>query len=126
MAERTENYGLALPGHDEERAWEALNKNWRAVDEVLAEKSEVIFGSYTGSDVYPRTIHLGFRPKAVLQLTYNGYSNAGGTVHGGLFAPDHPLRDTRQVYASITEEGFLLENEYTNSSGRSFYFLAFR
>ena len=74
MAERTENYGLALWGAADEMERGMVNGNWEAVDGALGALT-VVAGTYQGT-TNPNTgkplsqnIELGFRPRAVLAMT---------------------------------------------------------
>ena len=101
-----------------------------ALSGVLAQKCEIFLGSYvgTGAKDEPRFINLGFTPKAVLLFNDNGETVNSNSLYsyGGLFFADHPLR---QIAASITENGFLVQNgnsSYTDQQGTVFHFLAFK
>ena len=57
------------------------------------EKAEISTGAYTGDNAASRTIHLGFRPRAVLveMALGNRYgSNGGESISGGLAVDGWP------------------------------------
>ena len=79
MAERTENYGLALWGAADEMERGTVNGNWEAVDEALGALT-VVAGTYQGQ-INTNTgkgkdtvITLGFRPRAVFAITTSNAS----------------------------------------------------
>ena len=58
------------------------------------EKAEISTGAYTGDNAASRTIHLGFRPRAVLveMALGNRYgSNGGESISGGLAVDGWPV-----------------------------------
>ena len=70
---------------------------WNAVESAVAEKCEIVFGSYTGDGTQIRTIDLGFTPKWVLLFDKYGYSTTGGLCHGGLATQDCPLENPNNL-----------------------------
>lgn len=112
--------------------------------------SSVVFGNYTGnSTAYnynPRTISLGFTPKAIISLSTMGqayYSrNSYNYSYGGIATTNSPIvfpdseNNTTRVALNIVNNGFQVyrftigENvDYvinTNLSGVEFVYIAFR
>ena len=142
MTERTAHYGLALPGREEERAWEALNENWDKVDAALAGKAEgavvaalqswivgkaeVIFGTYAGNGSENRTISLGFRPKGVFLMVNTGWIDTNGNAYGGLAADG-----ISATGITVVDTGFMVTNNNslaarTNTNGMVYNYMAFR
>lgn len=85
----------------------------------------VVFGTYTGDGKYPRSIELGFRPKAVLVVTSFGHMNDRNTYYGGLFGPGWPYQSGSIRYADVVQTGFRLLEDATNKSGILYYYLTF-
>ena len=124
---QTTNYSLPQ--------WEAsdrvtrgdMNDAMSAIDTALAVKCEIVFGKYTGNGSYPRTIELGFTPKAVLLERLDGSMGSG---YGGFFGPGHPLKSnsTNNVtYAEVVNGGIVLTGGNTNQSGTQFFqYMAFK
>ena len=101
-----------------------------ALAEVVAQKCEVYFGTYTGNGASNRLIELGFQPKAVLSLS-NGVTMYSYGTYGGLAFPDHPVKSGGRDALVIEENGFrvyFVDNSsiYTNRSGDTYIFLAFQ
>ena len=101
------------------------------IENAIAAKCEIVFGSYAGDGVYPRTIELGFQPKAVILMTRFGRTNANGSIFGGMFAPGQPLGNDAYLCAQVPSTGFTLPTNgggggYTNCSGDVYYYLAFK
>lgn len=119
-------------------ASERISKLDTAVQQITADLTKITFGSYSGNDREERTITLGFRPKAVLIL-----SDWGGTTYwtstsfqylGGLALDGHPAyTKAGKKYIAVAETGFTLykpaydssNNVLLNSSGESYYYIAF-
>lgn len=81
-----------------------------------------LVGQYVGNGSYPRTIELGFQPKAVMLTTHTGYTNLSGSVYGGVFGVGAPL----QTYAEVTATGFTLKGDYTNQRNAVYNYIAFK
>lgn len=126
MANYTQHYQL--------HQWEAndnflrtdFNTDLEKIDTALGEKPEIVFGSYAGNNVYPRTIELGFQPKAVLLFSMTGCTNAYSAIFGGLFAPGFPLGGSTLPVAEVTDSGFTLTRTDTNRTNDTYYYLAFK
>ena len=125
---QTTNYSLPQ--------WEAsdrvtrgdMNDAMSAIDTALAVKCEVVFGSYSGNAEFPRTIELGFRPRAVLIMTERGITYSSST-YGGLFGTDKALVQNGVPYAQVSATGFKLfsgTGNCTNMSGIAYHYIAFK
>ena len=88
---------------------------------AVAGAAQVVFGMYSGNNEYPRTIELGFQPKAVLLINSNGKIVDGSYVFGGLFGPGYGAPN-----AHVSENGFTLTGNYSNGSAHRYYYLAFK
>ena len=112
----------------EAAAREVLDDRVTANETLTAQKCEVYYGTYNGNGSYPRTIDVGFKPKAVLVVSKNGYmsfsQNGNGYYYGGL-----AFESDAGTAFSIVDNGFRIEkisgNLYTNASGTKYLFLAF-
>ena len=112
----------------ETEAREELGGRVTANETLTAQKCEVYYGTYNGNGSYPRTIDVGFKPKAVLVVSKNGYmsfsQNGNGYYYGGL-----AFESDAGTAFSIVDNGFRIEkisgNLYTNASGTKYLFLAF-
>ena len=153
MADYTQNYGLHqwAPGDQFRRT--DFNEDFLKLDTALGQKAEasstsssissinsaidalegrvqVVVGQYTGSGTLPRTISLGFTPRAVLLEHQSGERIDGSSVFGGLFSPDMPLVNESHTYAEVVTGGFRLNNiQYYNQlnvSGARYTYLAFQ
>ena len=95
----------------------------KAHDTVLASCARVMFGTYNGDYREPRTINLGFTPKAVI-LWGNGYmqqTNQG--IYGGVAFADHPCEGL-----VIVDGGFQVRyvaNTLLTNGGSVYYYIAF-
>jgi len=98
-----------------------------ALQNVVNGKLEVVVGSYTGAGENTKTIHLGFQPKAVFLITYNGTTNNAGATFGGLFAPGLPLGGS-SAYATVTATGFTLNgsNCYVTKNNQTYYYFCLK
>lgn len=98
---KTTNYRLHSwePGDDFLRT--EINENFEAIDTALAAKAaqsdlsslqtavgakaQIVCGSYTGNGTTPRTISLGFRPKALFLVGSGGtFGSESGVLYGGM------------------------------------------
>ena len=86
----------------------------------LGAKGQFAIGSYTGTDIYPRTIDIVFPPKAVVITTSLGITNRSGSVYGGVFGIGAPLGST----AAVTANGFTLKGAYINQKNNVYNYLA--
>ena len=81
-----------------------------------------VTGTYTGTGSYPRTVSLGFQPKAVVVTTNSGCTNNSGSPFGGVFGVGMPL----SRYAEVASNGFVLKEEYVNQKNTVYNYIAFK
>ena len=124
MANFTTNYGL--------HQWEAsdnflrtdFNTDFSIIDGALAgleaDKPELMFGSYTGDKASTRTIALGFRPKAVLAVSYGGLNT--DTMDHMLVQLAMDGQPAEQL--TITEGGFTVRFRMNDTSWGAYHYLA--
>ena len=96
------------------------------VEDALAAKCEIVFGSYRGNGVYPRSIDLGFQPKAVFLAMHDGTTRYSAAIFGGMFSRQYPLGTGSSPYAEMAENGFTLLRADTNRSSDVYYYLALK
>lgn len=97
-------------------------------------KSDVIFGVYTGNGESERMIELGFTPKAVIVYRDDGWQsgglNGGLTYYsGGLAMQDYVTSRSGQNILSVCENGFKVyeaSNADTNNNSTKYYFIAYK
>ena len=111
-----------------ESADSALDTRLTAAETALPLKCECYFGTYTGNGSQPRTIELGFKPKAVLVIPQNGYmsySVNGNPYYYGGFA----LEEQSGTAFAVTDTGFQIKslsgNVQTNTRNTKYLFIAF-
>ena len=113
---KTTNYQLNQWAKSDRVMMDDFNADNAKIDAALKANADAIAavgyvtGTYTGTGSYPRTIDLGFQPKAVVVTTYTGYTNNSGTPFGGVFGVGMPLSG----YAEVTANGFTLKEESVN------------
>ena len=108
----------------EQQAREALSGRVSALENAVPQKSEMYFGSYTGTGSYPRTLSIGFTPKAVIIGHKDGLIADETAVYSTLM-----LQGYKTDYCGIVSNGFTLyEYKYSklNYNGAQFYYIAFR
>ena len=108
----------------EQQAREALSGRVSALESAVPQKSEVYFGTYTGTGSYPRTLSIGFTPKAVIIGHKDGLIADETAVYSTLM-----LQGYKTDYCGIVSNGFTLyEYKYSklNYNGAQFYYIAFR
>ena len=108
----------------EQQAREALSGRVSALENAVPQKSEMYFGTYTGTGSYPRTLSIGFTPKAVIIGHKDGLIADETAVHSTLM-----LQGYKTDYCGIVSNGFTLyEYKYSklNYNGAQFYYIAFR
>lgn len=112
--------------------------------------SSVVFGNYTGNSTEynynPRTISLGFTPKAIISLSTGGQGffrhNYTNFSYGGIATTNSPIifpdseNDTTRTALNIVNNGFQVYRftigksvDYfinTNDNGVEFVYIAFR
>ena len=100
-----------------------------ALQTAVSAKCEVYYGTYTGNGAANRLIELGFQPKAVFSLS-NGVNIYSYGTYGGLAFPDKPVKSGNSNALVIEDTGFRVyyndTNIYTNRSGNTYVFLAFK
>lgn len=127
-SEKTEHYQLHkwIPEDDFVRT--EFNENFTKLDTVLAGKSEVVFGSYTGTDTANRVISLGFTPKCVILVTDSGalgYANTPYDVGGGVFFSETNISNFKMVSGGFQVSNVGDHGGSTNN-GRAHYYIAYR
>ena len=108
----------------EQQAREALSGRVSALENAVPQKSEMYFGTYTGTGSYPRTLSIGFTPKAVIIGHKDGLIADETAVYSTLM-----LQGYKTDYCGIVSNGFTLyEYKYSklNYNGAQFYYIAFR
>ena len=128
---QTANYQLNLWEAGDDFLREEFNENFAALDAAIAAKPDVVVGTYSGNNVYPRDIELGFKPRAVLLMNRNGYAGTSNGNYGGLMLPDNGLYTASTLIAKLTDTGFQLVVKYAgsvllNDSSHRYYYLALR
>lgn len=120
--------------HYELRQWECWEPVTRAgvngvtaeIDAALAglngSKAEIVTGSYTGDKASTRAIHLGFRAKAVLVVSYGGL-NDGSLDH---MLVQLALDGLPSEQVEITDAGFTVQYRLNESSWGAYHYLAVR
>ena len=94
------------------------------LDAALMRRSDLYFGTYTGTGSYPRTLSIGFTPKAVIIGHKDGLIADETAVYSTLM-----LQGYKTDYCGIVSNGFTLyEYKYSklNYNGAQFYYIAFR
>ena len=121
---KTPNYRLHKWEPQDHFLRSEFNENFAAIDEALSSKTEVIFGTYTGTGTSSRIIALDFTPSVLFLLPENG------SYRGGLVAPGHSLKNQSFIYLAVVEGGFQVSYStniaYTNSRNSIYSYLAFR
>lgn len=103
---------------------ETLSSRMNSLESKTNQKCEVVFGSYTGTGTYPRTIYLGFTPKAVLIGHQNGLIGDTTAVYSTLM-----LNGYNTSYCGIVSEGFTLydyDYSHLNYNAAQFFYIAFK
>ena len=104
----------------------AREKTDAELQTAIAQKCEVLLGSYTGTGEYStQTISLGARPKAILVANYKWGGNYYDPQMMNLILPNCPTEN-----AAITENGFEVKNHFNESaedsnSANPYRYLAF-
>ena len=108
----------------EQQAREALSGRVSALENAVPQTSAMYFGTYTGPGSYPRTLSIGFTPKAVIIGHKDGLIADETAVYSTLM-----LQGYKTDYCGIVSNGFTLyEYKYSklNYNGAQFYYIAFR
>lgn len=97
--------------------------------ESLQGRVDIVLGSYTGNSTFPRTIYLGFTPRAVLVECQNGRRSDTANAYGGLITPAMPLSFGEDAYAEILSDSLRLNIVQTynqiNVKGSRYTYIAF-
>lgn len=101
-------------------------------EDTMTNKTEVIFGTYTGDGTASRFINLGFTPVAV--EVYDKLGRQGGAsgglnnyYYGGLALNGYPCRDVIEVVENGFNVFFDRENKgSSNVQGTVYYFKAYK
>ena len=111
----------------------ALENADAEINATLAQKCEVVFGSYQGDNQSERIINLGFAPLAVIVINQRGimYDSKLGRYYGGFALADSPVKSGSNDVVLCTDNGFKVFYNSTidiwgNSSNYTFHYLAFR
>ncbi len=93
------------------------------IDTLTAQKCEIYVGSYTGNGQYPRTITLGFQPKAVI-VASRAWQNM--YVDPQIVNVILPNRDAGN--AAVTTDGFSVQSylNRTESEYNPYRYIAFK
>ena len=108
-----------------------------SVQQITADLTKITFGTYTGDGTDPRTVSLGFTPKAVLVMQARGMFHsvaASGRyqIYGGLALLNFPAVYQEYPLIQITEGGFTVRSAlegsavylYTNVVGILYHYIA--
>ena len=121
---KAEQTALTSEAQTRETAVSALDTRVAALESAVPQKSEAYFGTYTGTGSYPRTLSIGFTPKAVIIGHKDGLIADETAVYSTLM-----LQGYKTDYCGIVSNGFTLyEYKYSklNYNGAQFYYIAFR
>ena len=124
---QTANYGLKQWETWERPRRTDLNQVVDSIDTALAGKAEIVTGRYVGDGESNQTVHLGFRPKAVLIEHSDGRRSEGNNYRfwGGLMTDGGEI-----VLATVTDTGFSVhlwgQGAYTNAQGIDYHYITFR
>ena len=103
-------------GHYQFSQWDAFDKLRRtdlnnvisAIDNLLAQKTELVYGTYIGTGLATQHIDLGFQPKLVLTTSESGTMGTNGSYcAGGMALPGVPVEMTysQEVYTALEVSG---------------------
>ena len=105
------------------------------VDQIEANLTKIVFGSYTGDGAESRKITLSAgTPKAVLLFTNWGMTGSSGSTYGGLATQSVSLKTYHQTATAlnIVTGGFRVyyknvdgDLPYTNYTGKKYVYAAF-
>ena len=125
---KTTNYQLNQWAKSDRIQMKDFNDMTATLDAALKANADAIAavgyvtGRYTGTGSYPRTVSLGFQPKAVVVTTNTGCTNNSGSPFGGVFGVGMPL----SRYAEVASNGFVLKEEYVNQKNTVYNYIAFK
>ena len=113
----------------DQTALDTLNST---VQQLTADLTKIVVGSYTGNGVSPRTIFLGAKPKAVLVVEAGGrlyYYLMVSQFLGGLAVDGHDAQDSEEgTLVKIVSNGFQVFNQgyaRTNYPDSQYHYVAF-
>ena len=113
----------------DQTALDTLNST---VQQLTADLTKIVVGSYTGNGVSPRTISLGAKPKAVLVVEAGGrlyYYLMVSQFLGGLAVDGHDAQDSEEgTLVKIVSNGFQVFNQgyaRTNDPDSQYHYVAF-
>ena len=113
----------------DQTALDTLNST---VQQLTADLTKIVVGSYTGNGVSPRTISLGAKPKAVLVVEAGGrlyYYLMVSQFLGGLAVDGHDAQDSEEgTLVKIVSNGFQVFNQgyaRTNYPDSQYHYVAF-
>ncbi len=124
-----------ISGKAEQSALDAETAARENLAETVAQKCEILLGTYTGDGAENRLISLGFTPKAVLVFDSNGRTLCDRNYCGGLAIPEHPVANGNLMVLKIEKNGFRVYYQYvsgnystynTNGTDKQYYYIAFR
>ncbi len=95
-----------ISGKAEQSALDAETAARENLAETVAQKCEILLGTYTGDGAENRLISLGFTPKAVLVFDSNGRTLCDRNYCGGLAIPEHPVANGNLMVLKIEKNGF--------------------
>ena len=119
-----------ISGKAEQTALAAETATREQTDAVVAQKCEILLGTYTGNGAASREISLGITPKAVIVFhngTRTGDSNFG---YGGMAVAAMPAKWGSSTCVTLTETGFKVyysdkNDSRSNTSGSKYNYIAF-
>ena len=141
---KTRNLNLHSWTLDDPVKMAEFNENFSAIDAsfgllsgAVAEKAELVLGSYSGNNAATQSIALGFQPKAVLVMDSFGQTayttSSFAQVYGGLAMPGKPVSENGYTSLEVTAAGFAVHNYGSeadririNRSGKCYYYLAIK
>ena len=113
----------------DQTALDTLNST---VQQLTADLTKIVVGSYTGNGVSPRTSSLGAKPKAVLVVEAGGrlyYYLMVSQFLGGLAVDGHDAQDSEEgTLVKIVSNGFQVFNQgyaRTNYPDSQYHYVAF-
>lgn len=156
MLMKTEHYGLMLWNGTSAISREMVNETAKTIDRslaniqkaaedqleektvelstALAEKAELVTGSYTGDGELTRMIELEFHPQAVLVVDEAGAMQSSRASYGGLAVESSPTIHGGTTIVEIVDDGFRVARGYqqsestywadTNAVGKTYHYLA--
>ncbi len=104
----------------------AVDAGFAARDQILAQKCEAYFGSYTGNGVEKRVISIGFTPKAVIVKKPDNDLNFGSTEELKRLIAIAVQGVTGNIL-NVVENGFQVANHgHVNGNNQTYVYFAFK